>query len=155
MGSVGELVWDLAACHIAANLSHELSEKEEKIVELRHALTALDQDHDLLLGEANQKDEAIATLHTRLERKGAELSELESRVLQLRTDLGHVEDSRKERELEASHTHSELDSTRSELLATRQQVDALTQQISELRNDLNTMTQVRGRGGGGCWLFEL
>jgi len=40
--------------------------KEEKIAELRHALTMLDQDHDALRAEADGKDERIAQLRQQL-----------------------------------------------------------------------------------------
>lgn len=126
-----------------AKLSHEVSEKEERIVELRHALTMLDQDHDQLVREANKKDETIANLSTQLDQKGTRLGEKEDRLVQLCGELERVEGSCKEREGQMSQAHGELDSTRSELLTTRQQLNALTQQIGELRSDLSTMTQVR------------
>ena len=119
-----------------------MSEREEKIAELRHALTMLDQDHDQLVGEANKKDEAVATLNTRLQQRETRLEELQSQLAQLRTELGQAVGSGKEKEAEVSQVHRDLDITKTELASTRLQVDTLTQQVSELRSDLNTMAQV-------------
>ena len=45
-----------------AQLEQELEGRDEKISELRHALTMLDQDHDTLRADADAKDETIAQL---------------------------------------------------------------------------------------------
>lgn len=49
-----------------AHQEQQLVGKEEKIAELRHALTMLDQDHDALRAEADGKDERIAQLRQQL-----------------------------------------------------------------------------------------
>ena len=54
---------------IIAQLEQELVGKEEKIAELRHALTMLDQDHDALRTEADGKDESIAQLRQQLSQR--------------------------------------------------------------------------------------
>ena len=131
-------------CFTTVTLTHEVSDREEKIVELRHALAMLDQDHDQLVSEANKKDETIACLTGQLEQKGACLEQREGQLVQLRAELGLTEDSRKEREAEVDQVQHKLENTRTQLLSSRQQVDTLTRQLSQLTTDLNTMTQVTG-----------
>lgn len=116
--------------------------KEERIAELRHALTMLDQDHDQLVSEADQKDETIARLKTELEQKVQLLEGAEGKLVQLHVELGKVETIRRDKDVEVCEVQGELKVSRTQLLATRQQVESFTLQISELKGDLNTMTHV-------------
>ncbi len=52
---------------VTAQLEHELSERDNRIAELRHALTMLDKDHDSLRADADVKDETIAQLRQQAE----------------------------------------------------------------------------------------
>ena len=126
-----------------AQLTHELSEKEEKVGELRHALAMLDQDHDHLVCQADKKDESIAGLTAQLEQRKASLETMEARLTQLHADLKAAESEQQSKQLEASTVQQELDNMRGQLEGSREQVVMLTTQISQLRNDLITMTKVR------------
>lgn len=136
------IILSLFLSPLSAQLSHEVNAKEEKVLELRHALTMLDQDHDQLVSETDRKDETIASLTLQLEQKEASLAGVEGRVVQLQTDLGRAEGCHRDKEMQASAVQGELDTTNRELRATREQIDALTQQVNELKDDLSTMTQV-------------
>ena len=50
-----------------ADLELELMKRDERIAELRHALTMLDKDHDSLRTDADAKDETIARLQQQIE----------------------------------------------------------------------------------------
>lgn len=54
---------------LSAQLECELSERDNRIAELRHALTMLDKDHDSLRADADTKDETIAQLRKQLEKQ--------------------------------------------------------------------------------------
>lgn len=57
-------------CHSTSTLDqlkHEVVEKEERIAELRHALTMLDRDHDALRADTDAKDETIALLQQQVQ----------------------------------------------------------------------------------------
>lgn len=57
------------------HLERELEEKEEKVKELGEALLVLDQDHDGLRTECDQKDEKIAQLTKVVEERVSEMLE--------------------------------------------------------------------------------
>jgi len=111
-------------------------------VELQHALTMLDQDHDQLAREADKKDETIATLTSELERKVTSLEESQAELVQLHLELGRAGTVRKDKEMEVCEVQGNLNIAKTQLMAAQQQVEDLTRKMNELRSDLNTMTHV-------------
>lgn len=111
-------------------------------MELRHALTMLDQDHDHLVAQADVKDESIADLTQQLQAKGECLAETEAKVVQLQMELQKAREIEGNRIKEVTKVQGECFATKTELQAEKEQLNMLTQQIRELRDDLNTMTQV-------------
>ena len=119
-----------------------MTEKEEKITELRHSLSALDHDHDSLMSEADRKDEAISSLQAQLAHKGECLNEVMEKLARLQLELGKKEGHYKEKELEVDQVEEELNRTKRELHGLRGQMATSAHHITELRNDLATVTQV-------------
>ena len=69
--SRSELVKSESA-RLAARTSHleqEVSQRDNRIGELSHALTMLDQDHDALRAECDERDERIVQLQQQLKEK--------------------------------------------------------------------------------------
>ena len=53
----------------AKHLEQEVSRRDDRIGELSHALTMLDQDHDSLRAECDERDERIVQLQQQLKEK--------------------------------------------------------------------------------------
>ena len=51
------------------HLEQEVSRRDDRIGELSHALTMLDQDHDALRTECDERDERIVQLQQQLKEK--------------------------------------------------------------------------------------
>ena len=57
------------SCTSPAELERELTEREERVREMREALSSLDQEHDALRSETDSKDETIQQLQQQLQEK--------------------------------------------------------------------------------------
>ena len=53
----------------ARHLEQEISRRDARISELSHALTMLDQDHDALRAECDERDERIVQMQQQLKEK--------------------------------------------------------------------------------------
>lgn len=126
----------------AVQLTQNVNQREEKLYELQHALTMLDQERDQLVSEADGKDEIVADLREKLQRKDADLKEAELKLGKLQMKLGKAEGTQREKQLEISTVNDELNFTKMELINTKELVNSLKMQVGQLRGDLQTMTKV-------------
>ena len=116
-------------------------------------LTSLDQEHDTLRSEMDAKDETIAQLRGQLEEAAGVRGGLEGEVDHLRGEVSRALQGSKSVEKEAGGLRGQLEGLRRDLEQARVTEAGLAQENRRLREDLNTMTQVRrgeeGANGGG------
>ena len=117
--------------------------KEMKLSEVTHSLASLDQARDKLFAEANKKDEAIAELQKELEERRMGLTTEQLRVAQLGAELEQVRERVRERDKEMSRREARHAETNGQLQESQEQALSLATQVRLLRDDLETMTQVR------------
>ena len=114
--------------------------------ELQSALSSLDQEHDSLRSEMDAKDETVAQLREQLEKGAGVRRGLEGEVEHLRGEVARTLQGSKGIEKEAGGLRGQLEGLRREMEQARVTEAGLAQENRRLREDLNTMTQVR-RGG--------
>ena len=116
--------------------------KEERITELHHALTMLDQEHDALRTDVDSKAEDMEQLSQQIKEKEELIEEHEHRVHELETELNgsRGESGRRGDEIEGLKREVKLAQREMEQLRTL--INAASQREQELRQDLATMTQV-------------
>ena len=116
--------------------------KEERISELHHALTMLDQEHDALRAEVDNKAEDMEQLGQQIKEKDGLIEEHERRVHELEAELSgsRGESGRRGEEIEGLKREGRLAQREMEQL--RNELNAASQREQELRQDLTTMTQV-------------
>ena len=129
--------------------------------ELQGALSALDREHDALRTEVDTKDEAIAQLRKQLEEAEGVRRGLEGEVDHLRSEVSRTLTDSRSTEKEAGGLKIQLEALRREVEQGRVTEAGLAQENRRLREDLNTMTQVKKMSGAirylryrEAWLME-
>ena len=117
--------------------------KDAKIAEMSQSLASLDLYRDKLVSEANSKDELLANMRRNVEEKKAGLDRQKLRAAQLEKEVGLMKEMVREKDSEIAKHEARLTDTRRQLQDSREQALSLSTQIRELRDDLETMTQVR------------
>ena len=130
-----------------AQLEGEMSKKDERIAELHHALTMLDQEHDALRSEVDAKAELLDQLDQQVKAKDGHIEEQEQQMRELENELSmrRGESDMKGEELQGLRQQVELAAREAEQL--KSQLTKAGQHEEELRQDLGTMTQVHLLGG--------
>ncbi len=129
-------------CTHSAKLECELRERDDKIAELRHALSSLDKDHDVVMAEVDKKSETVARLNREMEERERSLSEAQSRVAQLEGETAHVKGQLEQRVMETTKLRSQLEGGDKEVGELRSDCETLAREENQLKDDLSTMTQV-------------
>lgn len=120
----------------------ELSQKEERIAELHHALTMLDQEHDALRSEVDMKAELLDRLEQEMKAKDGHIAEHERRVRELESEVSRRRgDGERSRE-EIQCLRQQVEVAQREMEEFKTQLTKSGQREEELRQDLGTMTQV-------------
>lgn len=120
----------------------ELSQKEERIAELHHALTMLDQEHDALRSEVDTKAELLDRLEQEMKAKDGHIAEHERRVRELESEVSRRRgDGERSRE-EIQCLRQQVEVAQREMEEFKTQLTKSGQREEELRQDLGTMTQV-------------
>ena len=120
----------------------ELSQKEERIAELHHALTMLDQEHDALRSEVDTKAELLDQLEQETKAKDGQIEEHKRRVRELESEVSRRRgDGERSRE-EIQHLRQQMELAQREIEELKTQLTKSGQHEVELRQDLSTMTQV-------------
>ena len=116
--------------------------KEERIVELHHALTMLDQEHDTLRSEADSKAENLDHLNQQIKDKDGCIEEFERHVRELETELSGSREDNGRKDVDLQSLRQQVELARRETEQLRGQLTTITQHEEQLRQDLSTMTQV-------------
>ena len=127
---------------VSVQLEGELSKKKERIDELQHALTTLDQEHDALRSEVDAKAELLAQLEQQVTEKERLIQEHLEQVRELEEEMGRRKGDNERKGEDIRKLRQQIDQSQREMEQLNTELTRASQREDELRQDLGTMTQV-------------